>query len=642
MSAGADRALSGALPCGGRILELSELTAYAGEKFHIQEQYKWADFSGLSVLADPNSGKWLALLMRQWDFDTGTEIQRCDIKCGQQVLLEQPAPYLSQPFRMKGNKWVGVVLDASTEPEVVFRLFDHAVYASEERGYTIVLETAPTAPAVVYPDTALPAAGVQPAAAMPDVPEKIRQMMRLHEDRDDSLAQKCKNFCRQGKFMEDYEDDAPWNGAFLRYFPTYHDLNLPQLRGYFTWRTHVRKGDFPPIATSLAYIYIYELLNGIGTTSPEDTLEKLRAFEVGFLDSGVGDQRMRGNLRRWMLEYAVLHDVPPEIARQYADSAMIQRDDALAVLREPKAAGEEAIFTALCVLGGNKLEQSPVVTKNGAQGRRLFAAAWRTAWEQYDRDGKSLFTVCFGTPRVFLWYPLANAVYWQKQRHGDTVYALDTCRTYYCRGGLWQEERYSKLYFDSARFKGFLHEADRLLRKYLKTGHYLHAKPEEAWVTPYVEAAIRQEQQAELEAARPKITINLSSLEQIRQDANVTRDSLLTEEEMDVPVCGSPEGQPPSPPTGPAAETEPEPADSGRFAALDAVHSRILLALLGGEPFEATLKAGHLMPSVVADTINEAMFDEIGDNVLMCDGDAITLVEDYRDDLLQLLGGKNG
>ena len=45
------------------------------------------------------------------------------------------------------------------------------------------------------------------------------------------------------------------------------------------------------------------------------------------------------------------------------------------------------------------------------------------------------------------------------------------------------------------------------------------------------------------------------------------------------------------------------------------------------------------MPSVVADTINGALFDEIGDNVLECDGSTITVVEDYREDILQLLGG---
>lgn len=617
-------------------MELSELTAYAGEKFHMREQRKWTDFPGFSVLADPHTGKWVALLMRQWDFDTGMEIQRCDLKCGRQVLSERPEPYLSLPFRMRGKEWVGVIFDGSTEPDAIFRLFDRAVYAAEERGYTIVLDTPPTKPVVVYPETALPAAGTSFTAAIPDVPERIRGMLRLYEREDNSFSRKCGNFYRQGKFMEDYEDDAPWNGPYRRYFPTYHDLNLRQLRGYFTWRTHVRKGEFPPIAASLAYLYVYELLNGIGTSSPEDGLEKMRAFEAGFLDSGIGDGSMRGNLRRWMLEYAVLHGVSPELARRCADPAMLEKDTALMTLRTPGERADGEVFSALCVFGGKKLEQSPVVTKGGERGTRLFAAAWRSALEAGLPDGRDLFAACFGERKSFPWHPLSNAVYWERQTHPDCDYVLDACRTYRCRGGVWQEERYDRLYFDRDRFYGFLHETDRILRKYLKTGSYLREKPEESWASPYGEAAIRGER----EAARPKVTIDLSHLERIRQDARFTRDSLLTEEELDAAGDPAPETQWEEAPAGPAAGNGSEGTEK-LLPALDALHSRILLALLRGEPVEPYLKAGHLMPSVTADTINEALFDEIGDNVLECDGNAISLVEEYRGDILRMLGGNH-
>ena len=57
-------------------MELSQLTAYAQLKFHMREQRPWPDFPGFSVLADPVTGKWAALLMRQWDSDSGEEIQR--------------------------------------------------------------------------------------------------------------------------------------------------------------------------------------------------------------------------------------------------------------------------------------------------------------------------------------------------------------------------------------------------------------------------------------------------------------------------------------------------------------------------------------------------------------------------------------
>ena len=42
---------------------------------------------------------------------------------------------------------------------------------------------------------------------------------------------------------------------------------------------------------------------------------------------------------------------------------------------------------------------------------------------------------------------------------------------------------------------------------------------------------------------------------------------------------------------------------------------------------------------VVADAINEALYDEIGDSVLICDGEDMELVEDYREDLEFILGG---
>ena len=71
---------------------------------------------------------------------------------------------------------------------------------------------------------------------------------------------------------------------------------------------------------------------------------------------------------------------------------------------------------------------------------------------------------------------------------------------------------------------------------------------------------------------------------------------------------------------------------------LDAVQIQILRRLLSGESVRDIIKTNRLMPSMVADAINEAMFDEIGDTVLSCEDDALSLVDDYRDDIAQLLG----
>ena len=312
-------------------MDLRELAAYAGEAYGMAEQHKWPEFPGISVLADRATGKWVALLMRFWDYDQGQEIQHCDIKCGQEVLWQDPAPYLSKPYRMKGPKWVGVTFGDDTDQEEVCRLLDRAVEGGEGPGATIVLENKPQAQRVVYGDTPLP--GVRrgfPDLADP-VPAKIAQMRKLYRYGEDTFRERCENFCRQGKFMEDYEDDEPWSGDYKRYFPTYHDLNVRQLRGYFTWRAQVRRGEYPPTATSFAYLYVYELLNGIGAASPEESLEKLEAFLEGYVLSGVGEASMEENLRRWMLELAVVKGLPPEKVRSFADPQLLARDQALAL-----------------------------------------------------------------------------------------------------------------------------------------------------------------------------------------------------------------------------------------------------------------------------------------------------------------------
>ncbi|MBQ6528159.1 MAG: hypothetical protein IJI38_06510 [Clostridia bacterium] len=105
-------------------MELSDLIAYARERYHIEEERKWNDFPGFSVLVHPRTGKWVTLLMRQWDTDMGEEIQRCDLKCGRQVLSQFPRPYLQAPLRMRGPKWIGIAFGDHMDEELIYRLFD--------------------------------------------------------------------------------------------------------------------------------------------------------------------------------------------------------------------------------------------------------------------------------------------------------------------------------------------------------------------------------------------------------------------------------------------------------------------------------------------------------------------------------------
>ena len=60
-------------------------------------------------------------------------------------------------------------------------------------------------------------------------------------------------------------------------------------------------------------------------------------------------------------------------------------------------------------------------------------------------------------------------------------------------------------------------------------------------------------------------------------------------------------------------------------------------ALLAGDPAAARRVAGPVMLNLMVDSVNEKLYDEIGDAVIEFDGDTPQLVEDYRDDVAALL-----
>ena len=479
------------------------------------------------------------------------------------------------------------------------------------------------------------------------VPEQIRRMRNLYQHGDGSFRQQRKNFYVQGKFMENYEDNAPWDGEIYEYWPSYYKLSLAQLRGYFTWRTELRKGNYRKHCDSFVLMYLSELVNEIGATSAEESFLKIQDFEKNYIDAGLCSGYIQYNIQQWMFEFAVVNGLAPEIACRYADREMLERDAGIEILHNPKAYSDQEVFDALCIFAGEQTAKSKLIQLHGAEAISLFAAMWRLIQAQYRRNGKDIFRICFGRRGTHSWYPLNGTLYYEKQKREEVTYELNSSRFYRFKRGEWRECGYQMFYFDKRLLTGLLKETDRRLRLYLKTGHPLKERKEAAWAVPYIEAVIEADRQAKIKAARPKITIDFSGLDKIRQDALETQDSLLTEEEnpaaaVDNALCKSSDA---SMPPESAVPTEPSSTDirdstsipSGISLPLDDMQIQLLQMLLRGEPVQELIAAQHGMPSVIADAINEALFDLIGDTVVECDGETITIIEDYREDIINIL-----
>ena len=481
----------------------------------------------------------------------------------------------------------------------------------------------------VFKDTPI-IPGVFRASELPGVPSKIQQMRQMYEYGGVGNSLQAKNFYRQGKFMEDFEDNATVSVHFQHYFPTYHDMNVSQLRTYFTWRTNIRKNGFTPNSLSYVYLYIYELLNGIGVKSPEESLTKIDEIRTAYSGESYDARRLVNYLNLWSFDFCIVNNLPHETLQKFSKGSA-ENDHALSVLRNPDQPTDDEIVAALELISGKKITKSPVFIKQGETGKKFFAGVWRFL-------SNELFTTIFGDAKTQNWEPFANAVYYPASKTEDAIYELYPTLSYLFRHGAWYIKFYEVAYPQKRALANFVGAVDFKLRKYFHTGSKI--KESEAY-QPFFEGIDQAIRYCEFQS-RPQVSVNLSSLDQIRTDSAETRESLLTEEDLiDIAtttpivavetVC-TPSLQPSS--TTEQTVCTPSLQSSQK---LQSIENQILIALLQNSPISEIIKTNHLMPTVLADKINEIYFDEFADNVVDCDGSTITLIDDYVEDLKNLL-----
>ena len=181
-----------------------------------------------------------------------------------------------------------------------------------------------------YADEPILKTGRQMQNFLPDQYRKMREISRWQDDPKGGAGRwlsEAELFYRQGLLMADFEDDCPYNGTFKSYFPTYNAMSDRQLRGYFTWRAQVRRGTVEETSTSFAFLYLYELICGIGVDNPLDGFNKIKAFWDVYRAFEPGIDRFA---RVWLQDYAVFHGLDPKLLR---DSKTVMFDNALIELR---------------------------------------------------------------------------------------------------------------------------------------------------------------------------------------------------------------------------------------------------------------------------------------------------------------------
>ena len=367
-----------------------------------------------------------------------------------------------------------------------------------------------------------------------DVPEQIRNMEIFASS---SRAVSCSSeelFYQQGMMMADYDDDFEYYGEYIRYFPTYHQMNVPQLRGYFSWRTKIRKGEIVKTSASFAYVYIYELLNQIGVKSPEDSFFKLKTFWEAYREL---DPQINTNVKHWLWDYVVYYNLDRSFLDGLDDASF---DESLMILLNSSSKNPDELFTAICALSSYRIENSKFYHDYSEDVKKAVCDVFVSLSEFYKKHRKTdLCGKLFGTKAHYAYDIFHSAVFFDRIKYRRYDYIVNDIHCYRCRNGQWSCEKYFGNRCKSKELGMILRTLDSRMREKYKYKSPLKPEPLAKQILGIMDKKIDDLLAERKKNTAPSIELDLSKLADIRKAANITRDKLIVDEELKEGVFGT-------------------------------------------------------------------------------------------------------
>ena len=456
-------------------------------------------------------------------------------------------------------------------------------------------------------------------------PPKYRAMRKLAANRGPFHEFDPRLFYEQGKLMEDFEDDYNYQGKFAQYFPTYQSMNDRQLRGYFSWRTKVRRGVIDKTSLSFVFVYIYELLNQLGVRSPEEGFHTLKNFWSAYKEI---DSYINSYIKLWFKDYIVYNNLDKTLLEDLPDTNI---NNAVSTLLNCRSRGADEVFSALNSLSSYNLVNSRFFKQHPDDVKSVTFAVFSSLSDYYDKIGKdALFEKFFGKFYTRPYYMFKSAVFYDRLRHKDFIYEINEFYKYMCRDGRWICNSFFRYAGgNNQQISILLKNIDSLMRQTYSFEPAIKAGEITALLHAIIIKAIDEYQENKRSAARPKIEIDVSKLQNIRKASLETQSKLLVEEpkEAETPEFFDIK----------AASESDSPAQAINQRFLSDTEYFFMKCLLYGHAYDNLVKSKGFLLSVLVDAVNEKLFDRFGDTVITETEGRPELIADYVEELKEII-----
>ena len=507
-------------------------------------------------------------------------------------------------------------------------------------------------------------------------------------------------FLEQARWMESYEEEGRIsNTEFCHQYVGYQEMDKWELHAYFSWRTRFRRKERVPYCFEFLRLHAAELINLIGVSDsreafdrllnlqaetvpgnslqrgaglPGDSLQRRAGLSGDSLRRGTGlagrsfegpeadRKKLAGILSGFLIARAAdFGQNREELLEAYCVPDQEREADNITLLYYEES-DDASVFRVISNLTSNRIHNSMFLCQAGEDAWRVIARVFRQVCITQKKTGSlALAERLLGTRRVLRRDLFPMTPYKTRAEEGYTVEVTPATSWQY-KEGSWYRSDYPLLRDERAirELNDLVRECERVLRKKL---HYRN-QLQDRMKNPVLAKMISEETDRWLKEKtlrnRPQVRVDLSRLGAIRDLAAITRERLLegTEEGMQAddwndlmngPADEKPDtvqkcesegrsssdygiGSRPDTATGKDAD-----AGGGRlFSSQETVFLKLLLDGGNGADF---LRGHKILPSVFVDAINEKAYEEIGDSIVEESGRGFQLVEDYIEDVRDLL-----
>ena len=501
---------------------------------------------------------------------------------------------------------------------------------------------------------------LQPQPIKPRIVDPIRErfyeMRRLASERP-FARNDSELFYRQARFMEDFTDSYEGNAKFNMYYPYYQHMGYDYLRTYFTWRTKVRSGEMQPISLSYIFLYIYELLSGIGTTDPSDGLSKLLAVWDSYSEENT---TIKKYLPKWLKDYHIFYDLPQSFS-EFAENNNMQKYYSLTLLFDENTENKLELWNGI---SGYDVTNSKFYKDGNEQ---ILKDCFSTVMKEIQefcikRNTRFEDLLIYSVSRRSPWQPFKQALFCRQIKQTDREIRISEFERYYCKSGLWTANL--PIYYSSQKdFVGYvLKKTEACLRQAVNYPYKLVAdikhgsKPFRELQRP---AAKRAELDKVIEKAvtdfyndltRIAVKVDHTNLARIREEAIGTQKQLIVPEEGGSKMTASPLRHEATITAENTKEKQTETQQEEHIeltmsfsdgwkalkeALTDTERKALSIVLHGEEDIKAFADENSIMLEVLADNINEKAADCIGDSILEIDGE-MEIYDEYRENITSL------